>query len=77
MEKLYNKIGDRAYRDGGHASHGVGRYMLALVWFGTIFGKSIDGIGYRDFDVPVSEEEIGIAEACAREAIEENAYKKA
>ena len=76
MEKLYNKIGNAAYRDGGHASHGVGRYMLALVWFGTVFGKSIDGIGYRDFDVPVSEDEIKIAEECAREAIAENTYKK-
>lgn len=76
MEKLYNAIGDAAYRDGAHASNGVGRYMLALVWYMTIFGKSIDGLVYRDFDVPVSEEEIAIAERCAKEAVAENDYKK-
>lgn len=77
MEKLYSKIGDATYRDGAHASSGVGRYMLALVWFGTVFGKSVEGIGYRDFDVEVSEEYVEIAEKCAAEAIAENIYKKA
>ncbi len=77
MEKLYAKIGEAAYRDGAHASHGVGRYMLGLVWYGTIFGKSIDGIVYRDFDAPISDEELAIAEKCAAEAIAENPYKKA
>jgi len=77
MEKLYAKIGDDAYRDGGHASHGVGRYMLALVWFGTLFGKSVEGIGFRDLDVEVSDEYIEIAERCAAEATRENTYKKA
>ena len=76
MEKLYAKIGDAAYRDGGHASHGVGRYMLGLDWFGTIFERNIEGIDYRDFDVPVSEEEFNIAKICAADAIAENSYKK-
>lgn len=76
MEKLYSRIGDDTYRDGGHASHGVGRYMLALVWFGTLFGKSVEGIGFRDLDVEVSDEYIEIAERCAAEAIAENTYKK-
>ena len=76
MEKLYAAIGDAAYRDGAHASSGVGRYMLGLVWYMTIFGKSIDGLVFRDFDVPVSEEEIAIAERCAKEAVAENTYKK-
>jgi hypothetical protein len=76
MEKLYAAIGNAAYRDGAHASNGVGRYMLGLVWYMTIFGKGIDGLEYRDFDVPVSEEEILIAERCAKEAVAENDYKK-
>ena len=77
MAKLYAAIGDGAYRDGGHASHGVGRYMLGLVWYGTLFGKSVEDIGYNDFDEPVSDEEIKTAEKCATEAIAENTYKKA
>ena len=72
MQKLYKEIGDNAYRDGHHASLGVGRYALALVWYMTVFGKSIDGLVYRDFDVPVSDEELLIAEKCAKEAVAEN-----
>ena len=76
MQKLYKAIGDKAYRDGHHASFGVGRYALALVWYMTIYGKDIDGIEYRDFDEPVSEEELLAAEKCAREAVSENQQLK-
>ena len=76
MQKLYKTIGDKAYRDGYHATHGVGRYALALVWYMTLLEKNIDGVVYRDFDEPVSEEELLIAEKCAKEAVEENTYKK-
>ena len=30
---------------------------------------------YRDFDVPVSDEELAIAESCAKETAAENDYK--
>lgn len=76
MQKLYKSIGDAAYRDGHHASYGVGRYALALVWYMTVFGKDIDGIVYRDFDEAVSEEYILAAEKCAKEVVAENTYAK-
>ena len=77
MEKLYAKIGDSAYRDGYHASLGVGRYMLSLVWHMNIFGKdNIDGVSFSDFDIPVTDEEKKIAEACAIAATVENTYGK-
>lgn len=77
MEKLYAKLGDAAYRDGFHANLGSARYMLALVWYMTIFGKdNIDGIDFSDFDIPVTDEEKKIAEACAIEAVKENNYRK-
>jgi hypothetical protein len=70
MESLYYEIGERTYRDGRHASLGVGRYMLACVWYMVFFGKnSVDAV-YRDFDAPVTDEEILAAEKCAREAVE-------
>jgi len=75
MEKLYAAICEAAYRDGAHANHGSARYMLGLVWYMTIFGKGIDGLVYRDFDVPVTDEELLIAERCAKEAVAENDYK--
>lgn len=77
MEKLYKKIGDSAYRDGSHASYGVGRYMLGLLWYGVLFDKNVCGIGYRDFDVEMSDEEIEIAERCASETLAEFTYEKA
>lgn len=77
MEKLYAKLGDAAYRDGFHANLGSARYMLALVWYMTMFGKdNIDAVSYSDFDIPVSDEEKRIAEACAIEAVKENNYRK-
>ena len=51
--------------------------MLGLVWYMTIFGKdNIDAVSYSDFDVPVTDEEKSIAEACAIEAVKENNYGK-
>ena len=77
MEKLYAKMGESAYRDGFHASYGMGRYMLSLVWYMTIFGKdNIDAVSFSDFDIPVTDEEKAAAELCAIEAVRENNYKK-
>lgn len=77
MEKLYERVGSAAYRDNSHANFGFGRYMLGCVWYMTIFGKSnMDGVTFRDFDVPVTDEEIAIAEQCAIEAVSENGYSK-
>ena len=76
MSKLYRAVGDAAYKDGQHSSLGIGRYALALAWYMTLFDKGIDGLEFRDFDVPVSDEEIQIAERCAKEAVKENNYKK-
>ncbi len=77
MEKLYAILGEGAYRDGGHANYGSARYMLGLVWYMTIFGKTdVDAVNYNDFDVPVTEEEKKIAEECAIEAVLENDYSK-
>lgn len=76
MKKLYHKIGDYAYRDGQHASLGVGRYMLGLLWFGVLFNRDVSGIGYCDFDIDVTEDEIAIAERCVKETLSEFTYKK-
>lgn len=75
MEKLYVAIGDGAYRDGFHASLGVGRYMLGLVWYTVLFGKKVDENTYRDFDVDVTDEEIELAKKLATEAVIEAGYK--
>lgn len=69
MNKLYDAIGERTYRDGFHCSKGVARYMLGCLWFMLLFGKDIEGNPYRDFDVDMTEEEISMAQRFAKEAI--------
>lgn len=75
MEKLFVAIGVNAHRDGSHASSGVGRYMLGLVWYMVLFGKKVDENTYRDFDVEVTDEEIALAKKLATEAVLEEGYK--
>lgn len=73
MRKLYDeKGGDVTYRDKHHASLGIGRYLLGCVWFMTLFGKDLEGNPFRDFDEPVSEEDVLVAQRLAREAVLEN-----
>ena len=67
MCRLYDEIGDRAYRDGFHCSFGTGRYMLGCLWFMTFFGTDVTGNSFRDFDVYVSEEEVLLAQRIAQE----------
>ena len=69
MNKLYDAAPDDTYRDGFHCSKGVARYMLASMWFMALFGKSIDGNSYRDFDVEVTEEQVLMAQTFAKEAL--------
>lgn len=68
MNKLYDIVGDKAYRDGHHANFGTGRYLLGLVWYMTLFGKDVVGNSYRDFDEPVSEDEVILMQKLAKEA---------
>jgi hypothetical protein len=67
MNRLYAEIGDKAYRDGFHCSYGVGRYMLGGLFFAVIFEKYVTGNTYKDFDEPISEEELAIAQKIAKE----------
>ena len=74
MCKLYDAVGDGTYRDGYHASLGIGRYTLACVWFMTLFGREVENNKFRDFDVEITEEEVILAQDVAREAVLENGY---
>ena len=69
MNRLYDAIGDRAYRDGYHCSLGVGRYMLGCLMFMSFFGKEVEGNTYRDFDVEISEDDISLAQKIAKETV--------
>lgn len=55
---------EKVHRDKHHASLGVGRYALALVWLAALTGADVRENGFCDFDVPVSPEEQAIAKRC-------------
>lgn len=49
------------HRDNIHASKGLGRYALGLLWFRMLTGKSVADISFNDFDEEIPAEEIAIA----------------
>lgn len=67
MQALINVGVEKVHRDGHHASLGLGRYAMALLWFIMLTGKNVKDNAFNDFDVFVSDEEIAIAKKCAAE----------
>lgn len=59
----------RVHRDTFHASLGLGRYTLALVWYELLTGNSAIGNTFRAFDEPVSDAEVTMAQQCAHKAV--------
>jgi hypothetical protein len=54
----------KVHRDTFHATLGLGRYALGLLWFRMLTGKSVAENSFRDLDTPADEEEIAIVKAC-------------
>ena len=46
--------------DDSHASFGIGRYALGLLWYRMLTGNSVLENSFNDFDVEIPEEEIAI-----------------
>lgn len=68
--RVIQRLADEGYtvhRDGAHLSLGLGRYVAALTWFKTLFGKSVLDNSFSDFDEDISAEEI----LAAKRAVEE------
>jgi len=61
LYKLWENGIEKVHRDSFHASMGIGRYALALLWLRMLSGVSVANNSFSDFDVPVSEEEKNIA----------------
>ncbi len=57
MYEYFKKNPQKVYRDTFHANLGTGRYLLALVWYKTVFGE-MPKADINKFDIPVSEKEI-------------------
>lgn len=57
------------HRDTFHASRGLGRYTLALVWYEMLTGHPAIGNALREFDEEMTEDGIRAAQECAHEAV--------
>ena len=65
MELLYKNGATKIYRDTYHASMGLGRYALGLLWFKLFTGRSVLNNSFSELDEPVSDEDLAIARRCA------------
>lgn len=63
---------ESVHRDTFHAKYGVGRFILALVWYGYLTGNDIRNVKYRTFSEPVLEAEYQIAIEAAYHALVNN-----
>ena len=64
MKKMLANGMPKVHRDTFHADLGFGRYALALLWYKVLTGNDVKENKFKDFDVPVSKEEIEIVKEC-------------
>ena len=66
--KLFGDLLDagiqKVHRDTFHASLGLGRYALGLLWYERLTGNDISGNAFSDFDEEISEKNISIVKNC-------------
>lgn len=68
MFALMKKRGiKKIHRDMFHASLGLSRYALGLLWYATLTGRSVINNTLATFDEAVSDDELKIARECAEE----------
>ncbi len=65
MELLYQNGASKIYRDTFHASYGLGRYAVGLLWFKLFTGRSVLNNSFSAFDEDVSDSDLLIARKCA------------
>ena len=55
---------EKVHRDSYHASKGLGRYALGLIWYATLTGRDITDNPFCDFDEEVSAVQMQIIKKC-------------
>ncbi len=70
MHALIAAGAEIVHRDPIHASFGLGRYALGLLWYTVLTGQDIRMNTFSDFDEPVSPEEIALAKQCVMDTAE-------
>ena len=67
FQRLIEKGVTELHRDHWHASKGIGRYALALLWYRTLLGVDVTNNGFCDFDKPVDENTVKIIKETVNE----------
>ncbi|MBQ4048397.1 MAG: DUF4886 domain-containing protein [Clostridia bacterium] len=53
---------EKIHRDTFHASLGLGRYALGLLWYKTITGRAVTGNPFSAFDEPIAQADIELVQ---------------
>lgn len=69
FQKLIESGVEKVHRDTFHASLGIGRYALGLLWYSILSGNDVKDNTFCDFDEEISEQEIEIAKQCIAQTI--------
>ena len=64
FQKLIASGIEKVHRDTFHASLGLGRYALGLLWYSIISGNDVRNNTFCDFDEEISNADIEIAKEC-------------
>ena len=67
FQKLIASGVEKVHRDTFHASLGLGRYALGLLWYAILTGNDIVSNTFSDFDEEILESEIEIVKKCVSE----------
>ena len=57
---------EKVHRDTFHASYGLGRYAIGLLWYTLLTGNDITDNSFDDFDEEITAEQIAIAKDCVK-----------
>ncbi len=67
FQRLIESGIEKVHRDTLHASLGLGRYALGLLWYSILSGNDVKNNTFCDFDEEISKADIGIAKECVAE----------
>lgn len=67
FQKLIASGIEKIHRDTFHASFGIGRYALGLLWYKVLTGKSVAENTFCDFDEEISDSDTAIVKRCVDE----------
>ncbi len=67
FQKLISVGVEKVHRDTFHASLGLGRYALGLLWYSMLTGNDVKSNTFCDFDEEISKADIKTAKECVAE----------